>query len=147
MTVETLAYRTDFRRAAGRSGDGIWRCLVMAVDATAQAADVRQLQRDLLLMPQQIPAIRDWALGRVTWSRGRRRWTHVWEQEFDSLAGLEVDYMVHPIHWGVVDAWFDPECPQRIVDPFLVHAAFAIQGAVIARAAVKTTGESECAQS
>jgi hypothetical protein len=133
VMVDTVAYRTDFRRVGGRSQGGIWRCLVLAVDATTPAEDVRQLQRDLMLMPEHIPAIRDWALGQVTWSRGRRRWTHVWEQEFDTLSGLEVDYMVHPIHWGLVDGWFDPECPQRIVDPFLVHAAFAIEGALIGR--------------
>ena len=40
--------------------------------------------------------------------------------------------MLDPIHWGLVDGWFDPECPQRIVDPFLIHAAFAIKSAVIA---------------
>jgi hypothetical protein len=40
--------------------------------------------------------------------------------------------MMHPVHWGLVDGWFDPECPQRIVDPFLIHAAFDIRQGVIA---------------
>jgi hypothetical protein len=71
-------------------------------------------------------------LCKVVASSGRRSWTHVWEQEFDDVAGLEGPYMLDPIHWGLVDGWFDPECPQRIVDPFLIHAAFAIKQAVIA---------------
>jgi hypothetical protein len=133
VCVDSIAYRIDFSHSTGaRSREGIWRCLVMSVDANARVEDVRQLQRDLLLMPQLIPSIRDWALGHAVSTRGRRRWTHVWEQEFDNLRGLEGDYMMHPVHWGLVDGWFDPECPQRIVDPFLIHAAFDIRQGVIA---------------
>jgi len=78
-----------------------------------------------------VQSIRNWTLGAVVASGGRRRWTHVWEQEFVDVSGLEGEYMVHPVHWGLVDGWFDPECPQRIVDPMLIHAAMDISGAVI----------------
>jgi hypothetical protein len=82
-------------------------------------------------MPSHVSVIKNWAMGHVIASEGRRRWTHVWEQEFDSVQGLEGEYMIHPIHWGLVDGWFDPECPQRVVDPFLIHAAMPIDTAVI----------------
>ena len=37
------------------------------------------------------------------------------------MRGLQEDYMLSPYHWGLVDGWFDPECPQRIVDTHLAH--------------------------
>ncbi len=130
--IDSIAYRVDYADASvGRQREGIWRCLVMSVETHAPPGDIRQLERDLLLMPQYVSSIRNWALGQVVWSQGRRSWTHVWEQEFDDVSGLEGEYMVHPIHWGLVDAWYDPECPQRIVDPFLIHAAVGISQAVI----------------
>ncbi len=133
LSVDTVQYRADFADSSpGRNREGIWRCLVFSVDHDAAGGDVRRLETDLLLMPRYVSSIRNWSLGRVVSARGRRPWTHVWEQEFDEVAGLEGEYMVHPIHWGLVDGWFDPECPQRIVDPFLIHAAFAIRDAVIA---------------
>ena len=133
ISVDTVAYRADFADfSRGGDREGIWRCLVLSVDKNAEIGDVRQLEADLLLMPRYVSTIRNWSLGRVVSAQGRRPWTHVWEQEFDDMGGLEGEYMVHPIHWGLVDGWFDPECPQRIVDPFLIHAAFVIRGAVIA---------------
>jgi hypothetical protein len=130
--VDTIAYATGHRdTSSGRQQPGIWRCLVMAVEFHAPASSVRQYEKDLLLMPGFVKAIRNWALSPVTYAFGRRRWTHIWEQEFDDVAGLEGEYMLHPIHWGVVDGWFDPECPQRIVDPWLIHASIPITEAVI----------------
>jgi Stress responsive A/B Barrel Domain len=130
--ADSLAYCVDYSDTTrSQAGGGIWRCLVMATDIRASAHDVRQLQADLMLMPNHVATIRNWALGHVVSAQGRRRWTHVWEQEFDSVEGLEGEYMINPIHWGVVDGWFDPECPQRIVDPFLIHAAFAVDESVI----------------
>jgi hypothetical protein len=130
--IDSMLYAADFadtRRVPGRSG--IWRCLVMAIEPFARSEDVQQLKRDLLLMPQHISTIGNWALGQVVSAEGQRPWALVWEQEFADVAGLEGEYMTHPIHWGVVDGWFDPECPQRIVDPLLIHAAFVIDRQVI----------------
>ena len=59
------------------------------------------------------------------------RWTHLWEQEFDRLEGLEQDYMLHPFHWGHVDRWFDPEMPERVVDPWLAHLACVAHAPVL----------------
>ena len=133
VSFDRVSYRPKLSdSSAGRQREGIWRCLTWSIDAGTSATEISQFEKDTALMPAHIPAIRNWALCEVVASSGRRRWTHVWEQEFDDVAGLEGPYMLHPIHWGLVDGWFDPECPQRIVDPFLIHAAFAIREAVIA---------------
>jgi hypothetical protein len=131
VTVDWAAYRAHFHDVSKPKG-GIWRCLVFAVDAGTPSATVRAFERNLLLMPAHVSAIRNWALGEVVIGGGQRRWTHVWEQEFDDVGGLEGEYMTSPIHWGLVDGWFDPECPQRIVDPHLIHAALDIDRPVIA---------------
>jgi Stress responsive A/B Barrel Domain len=132
ISVDRAAYHMDFSDVSdGRRQRGVWRCLVLAVEPRTRDMEVDQLERDLLLMPRYIPEIRNWALGRVVSAQGRRAWTHVWEQEFDDMQGLDGPYMTHPVHWGLVDGWFDPECPQRIVDPMLIHAALAIEEPVI----------------
>jgi hypothetical protein len=132
ILVESVAYATPFSDTSQkRSHAGIWRCLVFAVEPRATTAEVRQFESDLLLMPGLVKVIKNWTLSRVVATQGRRAWTHVWEQEFDDVSGLEGEYMTHPIHWGLVDGWFDPECPQRIVDPFLIHAAMPIQASII----------------
>jgi stress responsive alpha/beta barrel protein len=130
--VDWMAYdadHADVTRSQGKAG--LWRCLCMAVEDGTPTARIRQFERDLLEMPGPVQSIRNWTLGAVVASGGRRRWTHVWEQEFVDVGGLEGEYMAHPVHWGLVDGWFDPECPQRIVDPMLIHAAMDITGAVI----------------
>lgn len=131
-TVDWMAYRADhFDVGRSRGKTGLWRCLCMAVEDGTPASQIRQFERDLLEMPGPVQSIRNWTLGAVVASGGRRRWTHVWEQEFVDITGLEGEYMVHPVHWGLVDGWFDPECPQQIVDPMLIHAAMDMTGAVI----------------
>jgi hypothetical protein len=132
VTLDSIAYHVDVSDvSAGRSGEGIWRCLVLSVTPNAPVEHVRQFEKDLLLMPSQVSAIRNWAFGHVASSEGHRRWSCVWEQEFDDIAGLEGEYMMHPIHWGLVDSWCDLECPQHIMDAYLIHAAFPIREAVI----------------
>ncbi len=103
---------------------GIKRTLWLRVLPEAAAAAVAVFERETPLLAAAIPAIRNWR-----WSRVRTRppspmeirWTHVWEQEFETLAGLEVDYMSSPCHWGYVDRFFDPEMPERVVDLWLSH--------------------------
>jgi len=69
-------------------------------------------------MPEHISTIRSWRLSRVV---DNSRWTHVWEQEYASLDGLTGEYMTNPYHWTTVDAWFDAEVPEHIVEPELAH--------------------------
>jgi hypothetical protein len=72
-------------------------------------------------MPRHVRSIRRWQLATPLEASGSRPWTHVWEQEYDDLAGLQGPYMLHPCHWGNVDRWFDPEDPDWLVDPMLCH--------------------------
>ncbi len=94
------------------------RTLLLRVRPAAPPDAVARFESDVAEMPEHITSIRSWALSRTT---GRSPWTHAWEQEFASLDGLTGEYMLHPFHWTTVDAWFDPEVPDHIVDPVLAH--------------------------
>jgi hypothetical protein len=37
--------------------------------------------------------------------------------------------LMHPIHWAVVDRWFDPECPEVIVRDRVCHSFCALPDA------------------
>jgi stress responsive alpha/beta barrel protein len=99
---------------------GVKRTLFLCVRPDAAPARVEAFERDVLAMPHYIPAIRNWSLARAG-AGSLGGWTHVWEQEFATLDGLVHDYMTSPYHWGLVDGWFDAECPQCIVAPRLAH--------------------------
>jgi hypothetical protein len=126
-----LGYQVT-RRGLRGSGAGIWRALVFRVWPQGYPEGVKQLEACLLLMPKYIGTIRSWALSTVQICEGPKAFTHVWEQEFDSAEGLTGEYMDHPIHWGVVDSFFDAELPQYIVDPHLLQIVGQIDGPVIA---------------
>jgi hypothetical protein len=113
---------------------GIQRTLLFHVDADADPAEVAHFERALAAMPRYIDAIRNSALSRVdqVWGCTGKQWTHVWEQEFESLDGLTVDYMNHPYHWSSVDTWFDPQAPNHIVDVALVHAMCDLERSILA---------------
>ena len=73
-----------------------------------------------------------WQLSRVDEAVGSTKWTHVFEQEFTDVDGLMGPYLMHPIHWAVVDRWFDPECPEVIVRDRVCHSFCAIGESVLA---------------
>jgi hypothetical protein len=99
----------------------IKRTLLLRVRATPTAT-VERFEADLAAMPDHISTIRSWRLSRVAGTAtGPGRWTHVWEQEYASLDGLTGEYMMNPFHWTTVDAWFDCEVPDHIVEPELAH--------------------------
>jgi hypothetical protein len=129
--VTALGYQVT-RGDARPAGGGIWRALIFRVMPHGFPAGARELEDGLLLFPKYIPAIRSWALSAVSTVEGPKAFTHVWEQEFDSLRGLTGDYMEHPIHWGLVDAWFDAEYPQYIVDPGLIQVVGEIDQSIMA---------------
>ncbi|QLY34893.1 Dabb family protein [Nocardia huaxiensis] len=106
------------RIASCDSARRIKRTLLLTVRAGTPAAVVDRFEADLMAMPAHITAIKSWALSRVS---GESRWTHVWEQEFESPEGLNGDYLLHPYHWTHVDRWFDPEVPGSIVEPAIAH--------------------------
>jgi hypothetical protein len=111
--------------------DGVYRALFLCVDRPVDAKIVEQFEAETRMMPHYIPAIRNWQLSRVTHAAGARRWTHVWEQEYASIEGLMGPYMLHPYHWARIDRWFDPECPQWMIDTTLCHSFCALERSVL----------------
>lgn len=111
--------------------DGIYRVALFAVEPWATREATEQYEQDLLDMPVHLERMLGWSLSGVADSQGERAWTHVWEQEFATLDALLVDYTLHPVHWGHVDRWFDPECPERIVDLTLCHAICRLPHSVL----------------
>ena len=114
---------TNVHVAEAEITDFVKRTLFLEVERTTPPDKAHEFDRVLTGMPRYIDAIRNWAFHRVDddFTIGPRRWTHVWEQEFQELSGLRVDYMVSPYHWGYVDTWFDPESPHRVVAPGVAH--------------------------
>ena len=119
------------RSAVRPAGAGIWRALVFRVMPQGFPDGVRALEEGLLLLPKYMGVIRSWALSEVAYAEGSKAFTHVWEQEFDSLDGLTGEYMAHPVHWGLADAFFDAECPEYIVDPQLIQVVGAIDHTIM----------------
>lgn len=108
--------------------DGIWRTLVFRVRPQASEQHVRALESDLLRMPDYMPGILNWRLARVV---SADTWTHVWQQEFANVNDLLGEYLMHPFHWGWVDRWFDPECPDWTVEA-ISHAFCPLTTSLIA---------------
>ncbi len=113
-------------------GACVKRTLLLRIEDGTPSAELELFERDLVGMVEHIGAIRNWALSRVDPRLHASRWTHVWEQEYRDVSGLEVDYMMSPYHWGLVDAWFDPEMPQRIVDRELAHVYCEVDASILA---------------
>jgi hypothetical protein len=109
----------------GRPGlVGVKRTLLLRVHEGTPVDQQAAFERDMLAMADYVPAIRNWSFGRVRTTDpnpGPSRWTHHWEQEFESEEGLSVDYMLTPYHWGYLDGWYNPEHPECIVDIWLAH--------------------------
>ena len=117
---------------APRLEGGVYRALFLSIDSGTEPGVVERFEAEMRAMPRYIAPIANCRLGRVMHAGGARRWTHVWEQEYASLADLTGPYMTHPYHWAWVDRWFDAECPQRIVDPLLCHSFCALRRSVLA---------------
>jgi hypothetical protein len=100
------------------------RTLLLRVRAGTEPEVCRRFEADLAGMPRHIQSIRSWALSHVDATRSTPRWTHAWEQEYASVAGLRGDYMESPYHWCCIDRWFDPEMPDWIVERDLAHVFY-----------------------
>ncbi|MCK0175429.1 MULTISPECIES: Dabb family protein [Mycobacteriaceae] len=113
----------------GAPGDGtVYRTLLLRVKPGTDDAVVRRFEDDLRLLPRHVRTIHTWQLSRVETAIGTVPWTHVFEQEFTDVDGLMGPYLMHPIHWAVVDQWFDPECPQMIVRDRVCHSFCDLPG-------------------
>lgn len=112
-----------YRGSAVRSGTGtVYRALLLRVSPDADPAAVAGFEGELAMMTSYVPAIAAWQLSRVDHAIGATKWTHVFEQEFTDVAGLMGPYLMHPVHWAVVDRWFDPETTDVIVRDRVCHS-------------------------
>ncbi|MCH2173169.1 Dabb family protein [Myxococcota bacterium] len=112
--------------------DFVKRTLFVRVFDGTPADICEKFERDIMRMPTYVSTIRNWAFSRTDSALLPTKWTHVWEQEYDDVEGLQGEYMMSPFHWGYIDSWFDPECPQRIVDTRVAHVFCTAQASVLA---------------
>ncbi|MHA3020661.1 Dabb family protein [Mycobacterium sp. BMJ-28] len=113
---------TPLRRGAGT----VYRTLLLRVSPGTEVDTVAAFERELAMMPRYVSTIAAWQLSRVEHAIGTSDWTHVFEQEFTDVAGLMGPYLMHPIHWAVVDRWFDPETTDVIVRDRVCHSFCAL---------------------
>lgn len=116
------------------NGDGkgtVYRTLLLRVSPDTDAGTVARFEDELSSMPRYVPAINTWQLSRVDDAIGTSPWTHVFEQEFCDVDGLMGPYLIHPIHWAVIDRWFDPECPEVIIRDRVCHSFCTITDRVL----------------
>ncbi|SPM27082.1 Dabb family protein [Mycobacterium terramassiliense] len=109
----------------------VYRALLLSVQPDTDQATVARFEAELQLMPQYVRTITDWQLSRVEQATGASAWTHVFEQLFTDQDGLMGPYLMHPIHWAVVDRWFDPECPDVVVRDRVCHSFCRSDAAVL----------------
>jgi hypothetical protein len=106
----------------GGSAGTVYRALLLTVLPDTDPSALARFEDELSSMARYIPAITAWQLSRVDEAIGSSQWTHVFEQEFSDLNGLMGPYLMHPIHWAVVDRWFDQDCPDVIIRDRLCHS-------------------------
>lgn len=100
----------------------VYRTLLLRVAPRTDPDTVARFEAELSAMPRYVETIRAWQLSRVVESVGTSAWTHVFEQEFSDTDGLMGPYLMHPIHWAVVDRWFDPETTDVIIRDRVCHS-------------------------
>jgi len=128
--VEHVAFDGGVRGGASVRR-GAYRVALFCANRNPTDARLACFRDETLAMPRHVRSIRRWQLSQPRTASGSRAWTHVWEQEYDELAGLAGTYMLHPYHWAHVDRWFDPEDPDWLIDPVLCHAFCAIDAPAI----------------
>ncbi|APE10507.1 Dabb family protein [Rhodococcus pyridinivorans] len=129
--VDGVGYPASPARTRPDEPRTVYRVLLVRVDPGSPTEAVEEFEGDLLKMPGYIPSIVAWRLSRVADSVGRTEWTHVWEQEFTDHDALMGQYLNHPVHWSIVDRWFDPECPEFVVRDRVCHTFCAVDDIAI----------------
>lgn len=112
-------------------GGGLYRVALFRASIRPSPERLAAFAAQTTGLPRSIRSIRRWQLAETSDALGLHGWTHVWEQEYADRAGLEGTYMLHPAHWSHVERWFDPEYPEFLVHPVLVHSFCAIDRPVI----------------
>jgi hypothetical protein len=133
--VDGVGYRQELLHigAPGFSG-GIHRTLLIAVRPGTAAARIAEFEAEMRYMARYLPCIRNWGFSRVADSIGARRWTHVWEQDFDDVGALYGPYLNHPVHFAHIDRWFDTQSHDFIVDTYIGHTFCAVERSMLAPA-------------
>lgn len=108
--------------SGARPGDGVYRTALFHAARDATPTRCALFESETIEMPRRMACISGWGAGRVVRSWGRMPWDYVWEQSYARLEDLTLSYMRHPVHWGQVDRWFDPEHPDWLIDTGLCHA-------------------------
>ncbi|OBK30537.1 stress responsive protein [Mycobacterium asiaticum] len=108
--------RTDVNRGT------VYRTLLLRVVPGTAEDTIACFEDELRLIARYVNTITAWQLSRVEEAVGASPWTHVFEQGFTDVDGLVGQYLMHPIHWAMVDRWFDPECPEVIVRDRICHS-------------------------
>jgi hypothetical protein len=119
--VNGAGYAGDASRGVAQIGT-VYRALLLRVLPGTDADTLARFEDELRLMPRFVNTIAAWQLSRVDEPVGTSEWTHVFEQEFTDVDGLMGPYLMHPIHWAMVDRWFDPECPDVIIRDRVCHS-------------------------
>ena len=102
--------------------NGVYRVALFCANVKATPDRIEAFGKDTFMMGHYIAKIRNWQVSAVLESSGVRPWTHVWEQEYDDISGLQGAYMLHPHHWAHIDRWFNPECGDEwLIDTYLCH--------------------------
>ncbi|MFN8225592.1 MAG: Dabb family protein [Mycobacterium sp.] len=114
----------DYTGMPIRTGEpgSVYRALLLSVTPDTDMAAVERFERELMMLPRYVSSIRAWQLSPILEPVGATAWTHVFEQEFSDVNGLMGPYLMHPIHWAVVDRWFDPEATDCIVRDRVCHS-------------------------
>ena len=128
--VNGAAYSGDASCSGPQTGT-VYRALLLRVLPGTDTHIVARFEDELRLMPRYVKTITAWQLSRVDEPAGTSEWTHVFEQEFIDVDGLMGPYLMHPIHWAVVDRWFDPECPDAIIRDRVCHSFCAMPDSVL----------------
>jgi hypothetical protein len=129
--VDSAAYEGGRAGSKGELARGAYRTLLLSVNRAPSEDAVARFDFETYEMGLYIPTIVNWQVSRVTEAGGARQWTHVWEQEYAEIGGLHGAYMLHPHHWGHIDRWYDPECPDYMIDTHLCHSFCDFEGPVI----------------
>jgi hypothetical protein len=115
----------------GEKPGTVYRTLLLRVEPGTDESRISLFEHELSTMARYLPSIRAWQLSTVSAAVGSSAWTHVFEQEFADVDALLGPYLMHPIHWSVVDRWFDPETTDVIIRDRICHSFCSMVGPVL----------------
>jgi hypothetical protein len=130
--VDSVAYEGGPSGSKRTLSKGAYRTSFFSVNRPPSEAAIRQFDFETYEMGVYIPTIVNWQISRATEASGARRWTHVWEQEYEEIGGLHGAYMLHPYHWAWIDRWYDPESTSHMIDTHVTHTFCNFTASMIA---------------